>query len=180
MSSAELWQVYDRHGKPVAGHGEAPNGFEMDFSLYMANAHVWLFRQGHADRQVLLQTRAKHLPRKPGYLHASASGHVNVDEQPLDAAIRETSEELGVEVHPDVTRFLFMQIGGSRGESYNYVYAYDATAHTDFGINHEEVESVSWVALSDLKKMATEPEKHRLIDLGDEYFDRLLQGISAL
>lgn len=180
MASAELWQVYDQHARAVEGHGEPAGAFDSDRSLYMANAHVWLYRNGSSEREVLLQTRAKHLPRKPGYLHASASGHVNLGEQPIDAAIRETQEELGIDVAPESASLLFMQQGGPRGESFNYIYACDGGSYAAFSANPNEVESIRWVTLYELRMMAREHEKYKLINLGQQYFDRMLSGIEAL
>ena len=84
MGSAELWQVYDQQGDAIEGYGETSDAFDSDHTLYMANAHVWLYRRGPSSRQLLLQIRAMHLPRKPGYLHSSASGHVNLGEDYFD------------------------------------------------------------------------------------------------
>lgn len=179
MGLSELWQVYDSEGNAVSGRGEPASGFDLDHGLFMANAHVWLYRSGPSGRQVLLQKRAMHLTRRPGWLHASASGHVNVGEQPLDAAIRETQEELGLDLGPADLRFVFMMQGGPRAESFNHVFVSETGPHTEFNVNKNEVDSIRWYDLSEFDNMTHEPESHALIDLGHDYFERMLSGIRS-
>jgi 8-oxo-dGTP pyrophosphatase MutT (NUDIX family) len=63
-------------------------------------AYVVFRRQLDGQAQVLLQLR-----RGTGYMDGfwamAAAGHVEADESVLEAACRESTEELGVTVHPD-------------------------------------------------------------------------------
>jgi len=180
MSASGRWQVYDETGQPVKGHGEVADKFAEDTSLLMANSHLWLWRDQNTQRQILLQTRARHLPRKPGYLHASASGHVNLGESAKEAVIREANEELGVDLQPDTIRELFVLRGGARKESFNYVFSCRFDDSSRLLINKSEVERVDWVSLEEFVEMVRTPDKFKLIDLGSEYFEKLFALLKKL
>ncbi|MES2876523.1 MAG: NUDIX domain-containing protein [Patescibacteria group bacterium] len=145
----------------------------------MANSHVWVWREVNGIKELLIQRRAKHLPRRPGYLHASASGHVNLGESPQVAAIREAQEELSVNLDVNRLKELFVIKGGPRNESFNYAYAYEIEPSVQLEPNPDEVESVTWIELSQFDSMRKEPGAHMLIDLGQEYFDSLMTAISV-
>jgi isopentenyldiphosphate isomerase len=56
-------------------------------------AHVWIVTP---DRRVILQLRSKRKTNYPGLWDVSSAGHVSAGETALDAAIRETAEEIGI------------------------------------------------------------------------------------
>lgn len=180
MGLPELWQVYDSDGNAVAGRGEEADAFAQNPALYMGNSHIWLWRDFEGSRQVLVQKRADHVARRPGYLHASASGHVNVNESALGAAVRESFEELGVRLDERELKELFMLQGGLRNESFNYVYAYKAKPDLELVINPDEVQSVSWIEIHHFDSMRARPEDYMLIDLGQDYFSHLIGAIADL
>jgi 8-oxo-dGTP pyrophosphatase MutT (NUDIX family) len=146
----------------------------------MANAHVWIWRDESGERQKLLQKRALHLLRRPGFLHASASGHVNLGEAPLSAAVRETFEELGVTIEPTSLTEVFMSQGGPRGESFNYVFAHGVDSSARIVLNADEVADVQWVGLSKFDTMRRDLAAHKLIDLGSDYYNALLATLASL
>ena len=53
------------------------------------------------DGRLLIQKRAKDKKSEPGKWDLSAAGHIDVNESPEEAAIRETYEEIGVIVNND-------------------------------------------------------------------------------
>jgi isopentenyldiphosphate isomerase len=57
------------------------------------SAHVWIVA---SDRRVLLQRRALVKDTWPGLWDISVAGHVTAGESAIDAAIRETFEEIGL------------------------------------------------------------------------------------
>ncbi len=64
-------------------------------------AHVWIVTP---DGRVLLQKRSLEKENWPGYWDVSAAGHVSAGETAAEAAVRETFEELGVQIAPDELR----------------------------------------------------------------------------
>ena len=61
-------------------------------------AHVWIVA---SDGRVLLQRRALAKLTWPGLWDVSVAGHVSAGESAIDAAIRETFEEIGLRVAPE-------------------------------------------------------------------------------
>ena len=59
-------------------------------------AHVWIARQNAGIWQVLLQKRSMNKDSFPGLYDTSSAGHIPAGEEPLDSAIRELAEELGI------------------------------------------------------------------------------------
>ncbi len=180
MVAPELWQVFDATGRPINGYGEVAEKFAIDDSLLMANSHLWLWRDYDTSRHILLQTRARHLPRKPGYFHASASGHVNLGESAKQAVLREAQEELGAVLQPSRVRELFMLRGGPRMESFNYVFSCQFDESIKLRINEAEVDHTDWVSLEVFAEMTQNPDKYKLINLGNEYFERLIAQLKTL
>lgn len=66
-------------------------------------AHVWIVTP---DRRVLLQKRAAEKENWPGYWDVSAAGHLSAGETPVEAAVRETFEELGLRIMPEELRHI--------------------------------------------------------------------------
>lgn len=57
--------------------------------------HVWIVQ---SDGRVLVQRRAMVKENNPGLWDVSAAGHISAGESTVGAAIRETLEELGLEI----------------------------------------------------------------------------------
>jgi len=68
-----------------------------DGDLHVA-AHVWVVTP---DGSALLQRRSTEKENWPGYWDVSAAGHVSAGETPIEAAIRETEEELSLRIAPE-------------------------------------------------------------------------------
>jgi isopentenyldiphosphate isomerase len=59
--------------------------------------HVWIVQ---SDGRIVVQRRALAKENNPGLWDVSAAGHISAGESAIDAAIRETREELGLELDP--------------------------------------------------------------------------------
>lgn len=176
MHDGEQWQVYLQNGQPIAGRGANDTEFAHDDSLVMGNAHVWLWRHKDDHMEVLLQKRSMSRNRSPGMYHISAAGHINVDESPVEAAVRETNEELGVSINPADLYFVHaIRIPKHQNSILNvFTLFFDGDV---FSFDDGEVEEVVWRRLDDFKAMVKEPAAHNLIDQGRVYFDPLIDAI---
>lgn len=66
--------------------------------------HVWII---DTRGRILLQQRSNLKPQFPGTWDLAVGGHMNVGQNPVDAAIRECREELGLSVLPKQLAPLF-------------------------------------------------------------------------
>ena len=64
-------------------------------------AHVWVIRKCDAGNDILLQKRSMEKESFPGLYDTSSAGHIPAGTEPLPSALRELSEELGIEAEPD-------------------------------------------------------------------------------
>lgn len=176
MHDGELWQVYLQNGQPIAGRGASDDEFAHDESLVMGNAHVWLWRHTTNGVKILLQKRSLNRKRSPGMLHISAAGHINVGETPVEAAVRETNEELGIVISPADLYFVHATRIPKHPNSILNVFTlqYDGDGFT---FDDGEVEEVVWRSLADFKNMTKNPAIHNLIDQGITYFNPLIDAI---
>lgn len=177
MHDGELWQVFSQNGQPIAGKGAIDDEFDEDSSLVVGNAHVWLWRKVGAGLEILLQKRALTKKRKPGYCHISAGGHIDLGETAVEAAVRETREELGVMINPAL--LWLVQVTRMPGNQHDlgHVYTYELAGNETFSFDDGEVDSVQWLSLSKFEMMTKNPSAHMLIDCGAPYFETLIAAI---
>lgn len=64
-------------------------------------AHVWVVRRNQTGYDVLLQKRTEEKESFPGMFDTSSAGHIPAGMEPLPSALRELSEELGIEAKPE-------------------------------------------------------------------------------
>jgi isopentenyl-diphosphate delta-isomerase type 1 len=69
--------------------------------------HVWILNSKH---QLLLQRRSPTKVNFPDMWDISAAGHVDAGESSIETAIRETKEEIGLDLAPQDLEFLFTQV----------------------------------------------------------------------
>ncbi len=92
QSPDEVFDVYDEDGNRV---GRATRReVHADPSLIHRAVHVLVFR---SDGRLLMQKRSMQKDVAPGKWDSSVGGHVDAGEGRLEAALRETKEELGLE-----------------------------------------------------------------------------------
>lgn len=99
MPATELIDVLDERGLPT-GEVKPRDAVHRDGDWHRC-LHLWVT----GPDGVLLQRRAATKDSWPGYLDASAAGHLTAGETWQDA-LREAHEELGLDVGPDDVRVL--------------------------------------------------------------------------
>jgi isopentenyldiphosphate isomerase len=178
MHENELWQVFHQNGQPVQGEGALDDAFDKDSDLVVGNAHVWLWRRTADDTiEVLLQKRAMTKKRKPGYYHISAGGHINLHESAIDAAMRETKEEMGITINPDQLYFVHVTRMPPNWNDLAHVYIYQLRGDETFSFDDGEVDSVQWHPIETFERMTNNTAAHKLVDSGGPYFRRLIETI---
>lgn len=154
----EIFDIVDENGYPT--------GETVERSVAHANgvrhrtAHIWIARAVMDKWQVLLQKRAITKDSFPGRFDTSSAGHIQAGDEPLESAIRELYEELGIVATPEQLEFAgTFQIQYEK-EFHNklfkdneiaFVYVYLGTVDIDKVIvQEEELECVEWFDLDDI------------------------------
>ena len=90
MSADEVWQAYNLQGEQTGPLTK----FEAQHGALHGAAHIWIWRERAGNIEILLQRRSLQKSTWGGMLDISAAGHINHQETPLLAVVRETSENL--------------------------------------------------------------------------------------
>lgn len=165
MHREELWQEYDHTGERLdSGRPPARGNPPAGDSVYVASANVWLYRRTENGIEVLFQHRSPYVDGFPDKWDRSAGGHINLGEKNIDAVVRETREEIGVDVPPEKFHFVNSFLSNFTNMIAN-VYACDYTDFPDdFHFDDKEVSEVRWVPLSEFDNFMLENAKRPLAE----------------
>lgn len=152
MHEDEVWQLYDVNGKVRVGVGrDAKLGNPREDEGEIVGAvMILLYRHGENGVEFLWQKRAESLP-EGGKWDFSAAGHVNLGESFVDAAVRETFEEIGAKVAPEELEFFFAHRLYSGMFVNHYIVDWDGRPD-EFKFDDGEVTEVKWVPYSEMTK----------------------------
>ncbi len=154
----EIFDIVDENGQPAGGtvtrsraHAEG---------IRHRTAHIWVVRKNGCKTEVLLQKRALNKDSFPGRYDTSSAGHIQAGDEPLESAVRELSEELGIRANTDDLNFAgTFQIQYEKefhGKLFKdneiaFVYIYDKEVEIDnLTLQKEELESVEWFDLEEV------------------------------
>ena len=158
----ELFDLYDRErnktGQTMERGTPTPKGF------YRMVVHICIF---NSEGKMLIQRRQPFKRSWSGMWDMTVGGSSVSGDTSLDAAIRETSEEIGVRLAPyELKRVLTIQTENILDDIYIVQKDLDETALT---LQYEEVEQVKWADIAEIKSMIKEgcfiPYHESLIDL---------------
>lgn len=173
----ELFDIVDEKGIPTGETVERSEAHEKD--ILHRTAHVWVIRIKDGRSQVLLQKRAASKESFPGCYDTSSAGHIHAGDEPLDSAIRELEEELGIKAdgsdlsyagmfHTHYEKIFYTK--PFRDNEITFVYVYDKPVDIDsLTLQEEEVESVRWFD-TDYVQEQIEPSRNELFCVPREGF----------
>lgn len=175
----EPWQVYRANGAPLAGVGVKRADFTDD--LIVGSAHVWLWRTG-ADGaiEVMVQKRAATKLTWPGYFDISAAGHIDAGESAIEAAVRESKEEIGLVIDPDMLLYAFSLRTPIVPNEIDHVYFYEVSRGFTPSFNDGEVEAVEWLSVEQLGEWVADPDAYNFVNQGEGYFTLLMEQFTRL
>lgn len=155
MHHDEMWQVYAPNGEPIVGSGwdsALDNPEKTGSSAIVGVAVVFLYRRREDGvLELLWQRRSERVDRYPGDYDISAGGHVNLGESVVEAAVRETREEIGAVISADDLYFVTMRPFNKN--RFAWVYAVDWTDKPEeFHFDDNEVSEVKWVPFSEAEE----------------------------
>lgn len=154
----ELFDIVDEYGNPT---GETVERSEAHANgVRHRTAHIWIAREVAGKWQVLLQKRALTKDSFPGRYDTSSSGHIQAGDEPLESALRELEEELGITAGPEQLAFVGTFKVQYEQEFHNqlfrdheiaFVYVYLGYIEIDrLSIQEEELECVEWFDLEEV------------------------------
>jgi len=176
------WQNYYLNGQPV----DTPQtyGAPIPSGQLTGIATVFLWREQSEKLKILLQTRNKNKRVWPGYLDVSAAGHIDFGEEPLESALRETREELGLEIAADNLAFigvlpLVSTYPTPPEPELHFIYAYKVEKDLRTNFSDQEVTAVDWYGIDEITQAVTDGHL-KLAKADSPLFDFALPAIKRL
>ena len=156
----EYLDVCDEKGQPAGGIVSREKAHRD--GIRHRTAHVWVIREEKGRIQVLLQKRSANKESFPGMYDTSSAGHIPAGCEPLDSALRELREELGIEAGEGQLCYIGAicnryeaQCRGKifRDNEYCSVYLYREPLDAEsLHLQAEEVERVDWFDLEQVRE----------------------------
>lgn len=153
----EIFDIVDEKGMPTGETVERETAHRE--GIRHRTAHVWIVRQAEGRWQVLLQKRSMNKDSFPGRFDTSSAGHIPAGSEPLESAIRELKEELGLDAAPEKLKFAdtfhiqYEKVFHDKLFKDNelaFVYIYlDQVDISQITVQEEELECVEWFDLED-------------------------------
>lgn len=181
MHKDELWQIYSNNGRPIPGKGATREDFKDNPQLIMGNAHIWFWKKKGNQVEILLQKRALTKSTRPGAYHISAGGHINIGEDSVEAAVRETKEEMGIDLESTKLHYVCStRIVGRAANDIVTVFLYQLQGDEEFTYIDGEVDSYEWRPLDEFKSIVTKADAHNLVNQGMLYFHTLIDALEHI
>lgn len=150
----EYLDIVDENGTPI-GQSAARNIVHKE-GLCHRTAHIWILN----GNKVLLQKRAMVKESFPGKYDTSSAGHISAGQEPLEAALRELEEELGICAKGEELKFIStfhnqyeMMFHGSLFKDNEIIFLYVYEKNVDIEsltLQKEELDSVEWFDMDEL------------------------------
>lgn len=106
----EYVDVLDENGAMTGTTAEKFHVHEA--GLWHKAVHVWIV---NAEGKILLQKRSIRMDLFPGAWDLSVGAHLSAGETPIETAMRETKEELGLDVAESEFEYLFLEKNSDDG-----------------------------------------------------------------
>lgn len=173
-------QAFLPNGSSAEGTAFLREEFKDNPGYLMGTVHVWLWRKSDRGLEVMLQKRALTKRVNPGKLSTSAAGHVDAGEGLLQAAVRETEEEIGLTIDPSKLLYAFSMRYFTGDARIANLFTYEVNGSFMPRFDDGEVDSVVWVPVDEFTKMTKEPNENNLGDHGNEYYTLLSHYLRQL
>lgn len=142
----ELWDLYDKHRKLT--NQTMTRGDVMLKDTYHLVIHVVIF---NSKNQMLIQKRKYDKVSNPNMWDISVGGSVTAGETSQQGAMRETEEELGlnIDLHNQLPH---LSITFERGYDDIYIVNREADLET-LAVPNDEVSDVKWASIDEIHQM---------------------------
>jgi isopentenyl-diphosphate Delta-isomerase len=175
----EQCQLYSNQGTVLTGQGAPKRDLFQNGQLHGAS-HVWIWRKSNGNIEVLVQKRAAHKSTWPNRYDISAAGHIDLGEKPVAAALREAQEEIGLQINADdlvffcAHRAYLVAENGYLENEIQHLYLLELPNDGDFTLQEQEVSSLEWKHLDELK---SEYMTEKYTPHGDVYYRTVIAAI---
>ena len=151
----EYLDIVDENGIPS---GETVSREEAHrLGVLHRTSHVWIVRKTDNGYDILLQKRSLNKDSHPGMYDTSSAGHIVAGDEPLESALRELDEELGIKAGESELK----KIGKFHGEyskefhgrlfkdnEISFVFIYQGNVDIDnLVLQKSEIDEVRWFDL---------------------------------
>ena len=170
----ELLDIVDEQGRPtgkvidrVKAHADG---------ICHRTAHVWILRQNEKKVEVLLQKRSMSKDSFPGRFDTSSAGHIQAGDEPLESALRELKEELGIEAAKEDLEFIDTFRIQYETEFYGkpfkdnevaFVFLYEKPVEIKkLVLQKEELDAVEWFELEEVYTQCLSHNRKFCVPLG--------------
>lgn len=158
----EKWDLYTKYREKTGK--EHIRGDELPEGLYHLVVHVWI---RNSKGEYLISQRSANRPTFP-LMWECVGGSVLKDESSIQGAIRETKEEIGLDLKQSDGRLLFTKI---RGKGFNdimdvWLFNYDGEIKLQAATT-DEVADCKWMSVPEIRKLY---EDKKLVHTLDYFF----------
>lgn len=147
----ELWDIYDKNRKKTGRTHERGN--DMLSGDYHLVIHVWIIND---KGEFLIQKRQPWKEGYPDMWDCSVAGSAILGDTSEKAAIRETKEELGIDLDMSKSELLFT-VEFSRGFDDIWLVRQNVDIN-DLKLQYEEVADAKWVVESEIRESISKGE----------------------
>ena len=154
----EYLDIVDESGQPT-GEIISRDDAHTDGILHRT-AHVWVVRKTGRGYEILLQKRSEEKDSFPGLYDTSSAGHIPAGDEPLESALRELKEELGITATADQLHYAGSfriqyekEFHGRmfRDNEVTWVYVYEKSVEINsLKLQESEVSEVRWFDLDEV------------------------------
>lgn len=147
----EIWDLYDKNRRII---GEQIRGEKLPDNTFHLVVHVWIKNK---DGKYLISQRSAKRPTHP-LMWECVGGAVLKSENSLEAAVRETMEEVGIDLKNRKGQLLFSKIRKSDGKLTSdnildvWLYEYDGKVSLE-NATTDEVAQVKWLSVKEIKDL---------------------------
>ena len=177
----EILDIVDKNGKPTGRTALKSEAHSK--GLYHNTIHLWLYT---SKGEILLQQRSHKKSIYPLLWDVSAAGHINAGETFITAALRETKEELGLELEPNhltkIGTFLHESSyaeGKIQDNEFHQVFIAELTVPLNtLVIQDSEVEAIKLVSLEEFYNLLNNSETNmHFVASNRDYYLKVLETV---
>ncbi len=170
----ELFDICDEQGNPTGATVERSEAHA--HGICHRTAHIWIAKKENGRYKVLLQKRAMNKDSFPGRYDTSSAGHIQAGDEPIESALRELGEELGIKAEAEDLDFAGTfriqyekEFHGKmfRDNEVAFVFVYQKQVDiADLTIQKEELDGVSWFDLEETYEACKNHDQKFCVPIG--------------